>query len=58
MSLAEKHRGFAYAQSIAKLAFNGKIWYAILCCAVIGGIGGAFITKNLVKKYFEKNEAV
>ena len=58
MSLAEKRRGFTYAQSLAKVAFNGKIWYAILCCAVIGGIGGALITKNLVKKYFEKNETV
>ena len=58
MSLLEKRRGFAYAHSLAKLAFNGKIWYIMVCCALAGGIGGALITKNLVKKYFEKHKAV
>lgn len=58
MNLAEKRQGIAYAQILAKLAFNGKIWYAILGCAVAGGIGGALIAKNLVKKHFEKAGAV
>ena len=55
--LSEKSKGFAYAQSLAKLAFNGKIWYVILGCSVAGGIGGALIAKNLIKTYFEKEEA-
>ena len=54
MMLSEKYSGAAYAQSFAKLAFNGKIWFAILGCAIAGGIGGALIAKNLVKKHFEK----
>ena len=54
MNLSEKYNGAAYAQTLAKLAFNGKIWFAILGCAVVGGIGGALIAKNLVKKHFEK----
>ena len=58
MTLSEKYSGAAYAQSLAKVAFNGKIWYAILGCAVIGGIGGALIAKKLVKKHFEKAGAV
>ena len=58
MNLSEQYQGTAYAQTLAKLAFNGKIWYAILGCAVIGGIGGALIAKNLVKKHFEKAGAV
>ena len=52
--LSEKSNGFAYTQSLAKLAFNGKIWYVILGCSVAGGIGGALIAKNLIKTYFEK----
>lgn len=58
MNLSEKHRGIAYTQSLAKLAFNGKIWYAILCFAVAGGIAGALIAKNLLKKHFEKIGAI
>lgn len=58
ISLSEKYQGPAYAQTLAKLSFNGKIWFAILGCAVVGGIGGALIAKNLVKKHFEKAGAV
>lgn len=58
IALTEKYNGAAYAQSLAKLAFNGKIWFAILGCAIAGGIGGALIAKNLVKKHFEKAGAV
>ena len=58
MMLSEKYSGAAYTQSFAKLAFNGKIWFAILGCAIAGGIGGALIAKNLVKKHFEKAGAV
>ena len=58
IALTEKYNGAACAQSLAKLAFNGKIWYAILGCAIAGGIGGALIAKNLVKKHFEKAGAV
>ena len=55
---SEKHNGTAYAHLLAKLAFNGKIWYAILVCAVAGGIGGTLIAKKLLKKHFEKVGAV
>jgi len=58
ITLVEKYNGAAYAQTLTKLAFNGKIWFAILGCALIGGIGGALIAKNLVKKHFEKAGAV
>ncbi|MGP1576061.1 MAG: MptD family putative ECF transporter S component [Treponema sp.] len=58
ISLSEKYQGPAYAQTLAKLSFNGKIWFAIPGCAVVGGIGGALIAKNLVKKHFEKAGAV
>ena len=58
VSLSEQYQGTAYAQTLAKVAFNGKIWFAILGCAIAGGIGGALIAKNLVKKHFEKAGAV
>lgn len=58
MSLSEKYNGIAYTQSLSKLAFNGKIWYAILGCAITGGISGALIAKNLIKKHFEKADTM
>ena len=58
ITLTEKYQGAAYTETLTKLAFEGKIWFAILGCAVLGGIGGALIAKSLIKKHFEKAGAV
>lgn len=57
MLLMEKQSGIAYTQSLAKFAFNGKVWYVVLGCAVVGGVGGAVVAKNLLKKHFSDSGA-
>ena len=54
MSFTKGYYNDSSAQAFARFAFHGKIWYVVLGCAILGGIGGALIAKNLVKKHFEK----
>ena len=53
LSLTAGYRGGEHAQHLAEITPNW-IWYAILGGAVLGGIIGVFIAKNLIKKHFVK----
>ena len=54
MSFTKEYYNESYVQAFARFALHGKIWFIVLGCAILGGIGGALIAKKLVKKHFEK----
>ena len=52
-AISEQYQGKEHTEALMKLLPDG-IYFVIIGFAIIGGVLGAFIAKNLIRKHFEK----